>query len=280
MDPSVAALVLLAALLHAGWNVLVKLSGDRLTVMALITGGAGVVSCAALPFLPAPHPAAWPYIAASVALHVGYNLFLLRAYRHGDLGQVYPIARGTAPLLVAALAPLVAGERLEPGALVAVLVISAGIIALAFRGGPPVRDDPRAVLYALGTAAFIATYTVVDGLGARLAGTPHGYTAWLFALDGVPLPALALWLRGRAALGPAVRRHWPAGLGGGAMSLAAYWLVIWALTLGPMAPVAALREVSVVFAAVLATVLLKERFGLWRIAAATTVALGVVLLRI
>ena len=279
MDASVAALVLLAALLHAGWNALVKVSADRLVVLALLTGGGGVIACFAIPFLPAPAVASWPYIGASVALHAGYNLFLLLAYRHGDFGQVYPIARGTAPLRVAVLAAAVAGERLGPGELLAVLVISAGIIGLAFRGGPPVRDDPRPVLYALATAAFIAAYTLVDGLGARAAGTPHGYAAWLFACDMLPLPAVALWLRRHEALG-AVRRHWRAGLGGGAMSLAAYWLVIWAMTLAPMATVAALREVSVVFAAVLATVLLKERFGPWRIAAATAVALGVVLLRI
>lgn len=278
MDLSVVALVLLAAVFHASWNALVKVNGDRLTVMALITGGSGLICLPLLPFLPPPDPASWPYLGLSVLWHVGYQLFLLQAYRHGDLGHVYPIARGAAPLLVLGLAFLVAGESVGAGQVAAIIVMAAGIISLAFRGGPPLKDDPRPVLYALGTAVFIASYTVTDGSGARLTGSPHSYTVWLFALNAVPMTAIVVAVRGRDTLA-ACRRHWRHGLAGGALSLAAYWLVIWALTLGPMGPVAALRETSVIFAAVIGAVFLRESFGRFRIAAAGLVAVGILLLR-
>lgn len=279
MDLSVVALVLLAALFHASWNALVKVNGDRLAVMALITAGSGLICLPILPFLPLPAPASWPYMALSVLWHIGYQLFLLQAYRHGDLGHVYPIARGVAPLLVLGLAFLVAGETVGGGQVTAILVMAAGIVSLAFRGGPLLRDDPRPVLYALGTAVFIASYTVTDGSGARLAGSPHSYTVWLFALNAVPMTVIAIAVRGRDTAA-ALRRHWRYGLAGGALSLAAYWLVIWALTLGPMGPVAALRETSVLFAAIIGAVFLKESFGRFRIAAAGLVAAGILLLRL
>ncbi len=279
MDLSVAALVLLAALLHAGWNALVKVQGDRLVVMALIAAFAGLLSVFALPFVGAPARAAWPYLATSVVLHTGYKLFLIQAYRYGDLGHVYPVARGVAPLIVLAASVMLVGEALAGTSVLAIFVIGAGVISLAFRGGLPIRDDPRPLVYALGTATFIASYTVVDAIGARLAGTPHGYSAWLFLLDALPISLIALLRRRETAIG-LLRRHWLAGLGGATMSLGAYWLVIWAVTLGPIAPVAALRETSVIFAAVIATVLLKERFGRWRVAASGAVALGLVLLRL
>lgn len=279
MDLSVVALVLLAALFHASWNALVKVNGDRLAVMALITGASGLICLPLLPLLPLPAPESWPFLALSVLWHVGYQLFLLQAYRHGDLGHVYPIARGVAPLLVLGIAFLVAGEIVGFGQVAAILVMAAGIISLAFRGGPPLRYDPRPVFYALGTAIFIASYTVTDGSGARLAGSPHGYTVWLFVLNAVPMTVIAVVARGRDT-GAAVRRHWRHGLAGGALSLAAYWLVIWALTLGPMGPVAALRETSVIFAAIIGALFLKESFGRFRIAAASLVAAGILLLRL
>ncbi|MCG8690473.1 MAG: EamA family transporter [Minwuiales bacterium] len=279
MDLTVAGLVLLAALLHAGWNAMLKLNGDRLAVMAMIALGSGVIAAFLAPFAPAPDPASWPYIAASVALHTGYKLFLIRAYRHGDLGQVYPIARGTAPLIVVAVAYLLLDERLGLFGMAAVLVIAVGILSLAFVPGRSLGADRHALLFAFGTALFIAAYTVVDGVGARLAGTPHGYVLWLFVFDALPLTIVALASRGTVFL-TALRANWRPGFAGCLMSIAAYWLVIWALTLGPMGPVAALRETSVLFAALLGSVLLKEGFGPRRIAAAGLVAAGVVLLRL
>lgn len=279
MELSVVALVLLAALFHASWNALVKVNGDRLAVMTLITAGGGLICLPILPFLPLPDPASWPYIGLSILWHVGYQLFLLQAYRHGDLGHVYPIARGAAPLLVLGLAYLVAGETVGIGQVAAIVVMAAGIISLAFRGGPPLKDDPRPVLYALGTAVFIASYTVTDGSGARIAGSPHSYTVWLFTLNAVPMTIIGVAARGRETAA-AVREHWRPGMAGAALSLAAYWLVIWALTLGPMGPVSALRETSVILAAIIGAVFLKESFGRFRIAAAALVAVGIVLLRL
>lgn len=279
MDLSTLGLVLLSAFMHAGWNAVVKIRGDRLVVMALISAGAGLLALACLPFAPPPAPASWPWLACSIILQLGYKLFLIEAYRHGELGQVYPIARGTAPLLVTLATLVLLDEPLAPAALVAVLIIALGILALALRGGEGLGGDPRAVAYALGTAVFIASYTLVDGTGARLAGTPHGYALWLFVIDAVPIGLVAMWLRGPAAFAP-LRAGLLPGLLGGAMALGSYWLVIWALTLGPMAPVAALRETSVVFAMFLGTAFLKERLGPWRLASVAAVALGVVMLRI
>ncbi|MHA1564485.1 MAG: EamA family transporter [Alphaproteobacteria bacterium] len=280
MDPKIAGLVLLAALMHASWNALVKAKADSLIMMGLVTGFSGVVAVVALPFLPLPAAESWPFIALSVVLHTGYGFFLLKAYSHGDLGQIYPIARGAAPAMVMGFSVLVLGEDLSPGLLAGVAMISAAVISLAFRGGVgSVRDDPRPLFFALGTALFIACYTVTDALGARMAGSAHSYTMWLFALDGVPVAAYALWRRGWPGLRTA-QLHWRAGLAGGVLSLGAYWLVIWAMTQGAMAPVAALRETSVIFAAIISVVVLREQFGVWRLAAAGAVALGVIIMRV
>jgi len=277
MDASVVALVLLSALLHAGWNIVLKVKGDRLLVMTLIANGASAIALCLLPFVPVPPAAAWPYFAISLALQTGYHIFLIQAYRYGDLGQVYPIARGAAPVFVLLPAVLIAGDRLTTLSVAAVLMIAIGIASLAFHKGA-LHASQRPVLYALGTAAFIAAYTVVDGLGAREAGSPHAYTLWLFAMNGLPLMAMSLLWHGRKTFA-FVRDHWRVGLAGGTMSLGAYWLVVWALSIAPMAQVAALRETSVVFAAVLATVFLKEKFGPSRIIAACVVAGGIVMLR-
>lgn len=280
MDLPVVFLVLLAAICHAGWNAIVKINADRLIAMTLVATGSGLFALAALPFVPRPAPAAWPYLAVSIGLHTGYMLFLLRAYAHGDLGHVYPLARGTAPLIVTLVSVLVVGEHLAPASLAAVLLLTLGVCSLAVQGGRlPFRSDPRPVLYALGTSAFIAAYTVTDGLGARLSGSAHSYAVWLFALEWVPITAVAL-VRRRRRLPALVRASWPQGLAAGAMSLAAYWLVIWAMTEAPMAPVAALRETSVVFAAVISAGMLKERFTGWRAAATLLVVAGVAMLRL
>jgi drug/metabolite transporter (DMT)-like permease len=280
MSSSAVALVLLAACLHAGWNTVLKVGGDRLVVLALLNGCAGLIAACLLPFAAFPDRAAWPNIAASVALHTGYNLFLATAYGYGGLGQVYPIARGSAPVLVLVLAWATLGEAVTPVQALAVLVTSLGIAALAFRGGAgAARMSPRGLFFAVGTAAFIGAYTTVDAAGARAAGSPHGYALTLFALDGLVFLLLVLWRRGWPALAGTARREWQGVLGAGLMCLVGYWLVIWALTLAPAATVAALRETSVVIAALLGTVLLKEPLGAWRVTAAAVVAVGAVMLR-
>lgn len=247
-------------------------------VLASIAGAATLLSLPLVLFLPFPAADVWPYLLVSMTLHTLYNVLLFAGYRHGDLGQVYPIARGVAPMLVAAAAPFVAGETLPAPALAGLLLIAVGVASLAFFGGRPLSENPRPVLYALGAALFIASYTTLDGLGARRASTPHSYIGWLFVLDGIPIGVIALWFHGRGALNW-VRGNWIRGMAGGAMSLVGYWLVVWALSIGALAPVAALREVGVIFAAVLASVVLKERFGPRRIAAAALVVTGAILLR-
>jgi drug/metabolite transporter (DMT)-like permease len=274
-----AALVLLAALFHASWNALVKTSGDRLAVIAMVNGVGSVIAISALPFVVIPAPESWIFLGASIVLHSGYYFFLIGAYRFGDLSHVYPLARGLSPLLVAGAAMLFAGELLPPLALIGVLLACTGIVSLSFDGGLPWRNDGRPLLFALGTAAFIASYTVVDGIGVRASGSVAGYIAWLFALDAIPVVLVAVILR-RRELRWTVRTQWKRGMVGGMLALGAYGMVIWAMNLATMAAVSALRETSVIFAALIGTLMLKERFGGLRVSAAVLVAAGVIFMNI
>jgi drug/metabolite transporter (DMT)-like permease len=203
------------------------------------------------------------------------------SYKYGDLSHVYPLARGAAPLWVAGFSYLFAGETLSPLGLAAVLLISLAIFSLARLGGGGAGGghERRAVGYALATGFFIGSYTIADGLGARAAVQPLDYIVWLFLLNGLPLIALALWRR-RGALAPALRRTWKSGLTAGVLAFTAYGLVIWAMSMTPMTYVSALRETSVVIAALIGTRLLGEPLGRGRIAAAAAVAAGVVVLQI
>ena len=273
MSSEIAVLVLLAAAFHAGWNTLIKIQGDRLVVMAMVTLAGSVVSLFALPFVDAPSPASWPFLAVTILLHTGYHFFLPLAYDHGDLGQVYPIARGSAPLLVAIGALTVAGETLTPIALLGILCLASGVMALTFEKGGGIRNNPKAIFYALLTGAFIASYTVVDGIGARQAGSVLGFAVWLTIGDGLLTFLLVLLWKGAETLLVA-RNHLGTGLLGGAMQVGAYWIIIWALALAPMAMVSALRETSVLMAAILSTFVLKEGFGVWRFISASLVTLG------
>jgi drug/metabolite transporter (DMT)-like permease len=275
---TVFAMVLGAALLHAVWNALVKGHGDRLVMMATIMGSQAVVVLFLLPFVAFPPAASWPYLWASIILHNGYYFFLIMAYRYGDLSHVYPIARGSSPLIVAVVSVVFIGEVLSRQATLSVVLIGLGIISLALTRGASGFRDPRAVLFALGTGVFIAGYTVADGLGARLADSAHSYTVWLFALDGLPLVALTLWLRRGRALEEA-RKTWKAGVFAGLMSLAAYWIVIWAMTLAPMALVSAVRETSMIFAVLFGVFFLKERLDLARLASTAVTLIGAVMLK-
>ncbi len=275
----VAALVLLAAFLHAAWNALVKAGDDRLVVLALANGTGIVVSLLLLPFVPMPLPASWPFLLASVMLHTGYYFFLIHAYRVGDLSHVYPLARGLSPLLVAALAAAFADEVPSPWGLAGVALACAGIASLAFEAGMPWRGDRRPIAYAAGTAVFIAAYTLADGMGVRRAGHALGYIVWLMILDGFPIIFFTLRVR-RRQLVAALAQNWRTGCSSGVLQFAAYALVIWAMSLGAMASVSALRETSVIFAAFIGALVLKERVGSLRIAAAILVAAGIVLMRL
>jgi drug/metabolite transporter (DMT)-like permease len=275
----VTAAVLLAAVLHALWNALLKSLPDQFAGFAMLGLATVAVSLLALPLVAAPAPASRGFLALSALLHVGYELFLIGSYQAGDLSQVYPLARGSAPLLVAAAAAVVAHERLAGPQLAGVALVSAGLASLSLGGGRPVGRDRRALLLALGTGVFIAAYTVSDGLGARRSGTPLGYIVWLSLGYGVALPAYALLAR-RRRLAAALRSDWRVGALCGLCSLVAYGLVIWAQTRGTLAAVAALRETSVVVAAVIGAVVLHERFGRLRVAASVLVAAGVVALNL
>lgn len=275
MTLEVAAFVLLAALLHAGWNALVKIQGDRLVVMASITLFGSVFSFFFVPFAAFPDSPSWPWLGAAIILHTAYHLFLPKAYDYGDLGQVYPIARGSAPLLVAMGAFVFAGEHLSWLGMVGVLCLASGVMALAFERETGLLNRPKAISYALMTGVMIASYTVVDGIGVREAGTVLGFAVWLTLGDGLLTFLIVYFWKGREAL-VAVRRNLRVGFIGGTMQVAAYWIIIWALASTPMASVSALRETSVLFAAIISTFLLREGFGVWRFISASLVTLGLI----
>ena len=277
LEIEVVALVLAAAFLHACWNACVKVGGDRLATLAVVNGAAALIGALALPFVGNPEPESWPNLAASVVLHAAYYFFLVQQYRVGDLSHVYPLARGLSPLMIAGAAALFAGESLAPLAWLGICVASLGIVSLAFEGGPPWRRDPRPVLFATGTAVCIAAYSVVDGLGARAAGSALAYVAWLHLLNGVPTAAWAcIARRGRARA--ALRAEFAKGVTGGALQAVAYGAAVWAMSVTALGAVSTLRETSVIFAAAIGALALGERFGGRRIAAAALVAVGVIVL--
>ncbi|GGM07649.1 hypothetical protein GCM10011594_29500 [Nakamurella endophytica] len=281
-------MVLVAALLHVLWNSLVKTAADGTLATSAVAAGGGVLCAAALPFLPAVHAAAWWNVAGSVVLQAVYYPLVAATYRAGDMSATYPLMRGTAPLLVALVSGPVLGERPVAGQWFGVALICAGIwlLALGPALGPALgrsrtgRLPPRrATGLALVTAAVIAAYTVVDGAGVRRSGAPATYTAWIFLGTAVPMVVLGLRRLRRAAPAAQLPRWWVAPVGGAA-NVGAYGLALWAMTRAPVAPVAALRETSIVFATVVAGTLLHERVGPARAAAAVVIAAGAVVLRL
>lgn len=270
MSITIIFIILCAAALHASWNALLRAGTDPLWSMTIMSI-AIALACAALALIvPLPARASISYLILSAVLHVGYNLFLVRTYRSGDLGQTYPISRGSSPVLVSLGAALFAGELPAATSLCGVLLVSGGIISLAFHGR---RLAVETLPYALITGCFIGAYSVTDGIGGRLSGTPVGYTVWLALLWGSAVPCVYLLVRDARSLvrGP---RETIAAAGGGLVSLIAYGIVIFAMTLGPMGPVSALRETSVVFAALIGRFLLHERLTARRLTACAVIALG------
>lgn len=280
MENYVFLAVLFAAACHAGWNALIKGGLDPLTSTTLISLGAGVVSLGAIPFVGMPASAAWPWLIASVVIHLFYFGSLIESYRTGDLGQVYPIARGAAPLMTAGVATAVVGEHLSALGWGGIAALVSGVFLLSARGGRDLaRVDRRAVGFALFTAVTVCGYSVVDGIGARASNNPNAYSLWLFF--GIALVMLPYaWWRGGYAVLPAMRAYWPRGLVGGAMQLLSYGIAIWAMTLAPIAMVAALRETSVLFGAAIAVVVLKEPLRAIRIVAALLIVCGLVFIRL
>jgi drug/metabolite transporter (DMT)-like permease len=280
MDPFVFAAVLFAAACHAGWNATIKGGLDPLATTVLISIGAAIVAAVFLPVVGLPAAAAWPWCGASVLIHLAYFASLIESYRAGDMGQVYPIARGSAPLMTALVTTAFIGERLGVLGWSGIVLLVAGVIWLSLRGGRDLaRLDKKAVGFALFTAVTICAYSVVDGLGARHAGSANAYSVALFVGIGPIMAIYALIRRGPEVIA-AMGRHWGLGLAGGTLQLGAYGIAIWAMTVAPIAIVAALRETSVLFGALIAIVFLKEPLRASRVAAALIIVAGLTLIRL
>lgn len=275
--------VLFGALLHASWNALVKSSGDKAVDTALLHFLAAIVALPAMVAVGLPRIEAWPFILASLAIHVGYYYALVGAYRHGDLGLTYPIMRGFAPLLVALASGVFVGESPTALSWLGIVAIALGVSLVGLAHPGQALHHGKAVAFALANAVIIAAYTVVDGLGVRVAEEAARYVLILFVLDGLPYPLLLWWRRGakgRVAILAYARGRWPVALLGGIASIGSYSIALWAMTRAPVASVAALRETSVLFAAILGTVLLRERFGAQRAVGTVVIVAGVMALRL
>ena len=280
MENFVFLAVLFAAACHAGWNALIKVGLDPLSTTTLISLGAGLVALALVPLVGVPAWAAWPWLIASVIVHLCYFASLIESYRTGDLGQVYPIARGSAPLMTAAATTVFVGEKLSLIGWTGILSLVAGVLLLSARGGRELAEvDRRAIGFALFTALTICAYSVVDGIGARLSANPNAYSVWLFIGIAFVMLPYAIYRDGPDVI-PAMRRFWRRGLAGGALQLLSYGIAIWAMTAAPIAIVATLRETSVLFGAVIAVVVLKEPLRAARIVAACLIVCGLILIRL
>ena len=280
METYVFFAVLFAAACHAGWNALIKVGLDPLSTTTLISVGSGIVALAFSPFVGVPAWAAWPWLAASIVIHLVYFASLIESYRTGDLGQVYPIARGSAPLMTAAVTSIFVGEKLSALGWAGIAALVGGVLLLSARGARHLAEiDRRAIGFALFTALTICAYSVVDGIGARLSANPNGYSVWLFVGIAVVMVPYALYRDGRDVI-PAMQRFWLRGFAGGALQVLSYGIAIWAMTVAPIAIVATLRETSVLFGAVIAVVVLKEPLRAVRIVAACLIVCGLVLIRV
>jgi len=270
--------VLFAALLHASWNAIIRTSGNRFQGMLILTTAQGTMGLFMAPFFPLPSGEVWIWLIASGVLHTGYKMFLAAAYKHGDLSRVYPIARGVAPMIVVLAGMFFLSDDLNIKQYIGVALIGGGIILMAhgiFRNG-----EARVLIpFALGSALCTAGYSIVDGLGARVAGDASQFIAWILLFDMLFFTSSTL-----VTTGPrhyrASAKTWIIGSLAGALSLATYWIVVWAMTIAPIALVTALRETSVLFAVMIGVLLMKEKADLGKIIAALVVVTGVIVIRI
>ncbi len=276
MTLTVTLLVLSAAVMHATWNAFVKAGNDKAVMQCLVIFFGGIPGLIILPFVPLPDPACWPYLIGSVLAHSVYSFTLVEAYRFGALSQTYPIARGSAPLLSAIAGLAVANEHLNGGEWLGLLIACAGLISLA---GFPKAGEGRSILFAVATSLGIACYSVLDGLGVRSTAEGLSYITWLLVLEMIPVGLAFLWLRRGRAMA-SLKENLKRGLFGGIIAGIGYGIVIWAMDFAPMAHVSAMRETSVILAALIGTLVLHEPFGPRRIAAAALVAAGNALLHL
>lgn len=272
--------VLVAALLHATWNALIKVSGDRLAIMAVITGSTSLLVIPLLFVFPLPDKASWPYLGASALIHSGYMLILVKAYSHGDFSQIYPVARGSAPLLTAILGFVFVGEKIAGLELLGMLLIVGGIIAFAFENSirkvKKIDNKVSSIGIALSllVGLSITAYSLVDGLGARVSGNAFSFIAWSFFLDGFIVAAVA-YVRRRNQIRQTILKVWKPGLLVALISTIAYGLVVWSFTLSPIGLVATLRETSVLFALLISAFLIREKISRYRVIMSVVVLLGI-----
>ncbi len=273
MSTLVFGALLIGAMLHAGWNALVRRDPDRNAAAVTVAGGGAVIGLVLVPFLPAIAPGAVPYVLASGIIHLAYFALIGRAYRHGELSIAYPIMRGLAPL-IATIAAVVLVEPASAKVLVGVIVVATGVVSLGADG----LRKRHAIGAAFGNAFVIAAYTLVDGLGVRISGSPAAYVAWILLASGVVTVAGHIVGRGRTAVAELTARV-PLALASGGMTYAAYGIALWAMTLAPIGAVAAIRESSVLFATAIGAAMLHEKFGTTRWLAAVLVVAGLVLVK-
>lgn len=278
MSTLVFVVVIGAAMLHAAWNALVKGGSDKMMSMGAVILGHMPFALIALLFVPMPDVASMPYLVAGILLHAGYQLFLLKSYEVGDFTQVYPLARGSAPLIVALLSVTILGVQLAQVQLLAIIIIGGGITSLALVRQADGQRNRKAALLALTTGLFIASYSLIDGLGARMSGTALGFFSWLAIGNGIIMAAY-IALRSPTTLTIIVTRGRPILLFGGGASFIAYSIVIWAFTQAPIALVTALRETSIVFALLIGVFFLKEQLNLMKVFSTFTTLVGAALLR-
>ena len=278
MSASLTVVVLLAALMHAVWNALLKSSTDRLIELTGLNLAAGVVALILLPFVGLPGSESVPFLLGTMLVHAAYYALLLRSYARGGLSLVYPVARGSSPIFVASVSGILLGESLGTMQWLGVALIAGSIVSLTFSGGLRALSS-HAVWFSLATGVSIATYTLIDGAGARVSRTAASYIVCQFVLNAFPMLVVPLVMRRGVTL-ERLRAQWKTAVLGGVLSFAAYGLAIWAMTLGTIALVSALRETSVVLAAIIGATFLHEPFGRWRVVASIGVAAGIIVLRL
>jgi drug/metabolite transporter (DMT)-like permease len=276
LSPTVFAVVLAAAFMHAAWNILVKIKLDRFSAVFLLQAVLGIAGLGMMSWFGMPDSKAWPYALASGFVHTFYLIFLAKAYEVGDFSVAYPIARGSAPLFTLIGSLLFVGDVISFGELVGIMTLIGGLVCLAFGRGSSAPG--AAIVFALLTALMISCYTLLDGLGARAAADPNQYAGLAFFIFGLFITITAIVLRGPAILWQ-VASHWKSGLGGGLVSALAYWMIIWCMTVAPIAMVAALRETSVLFGIVLSSIVLKEHLTMMRMLGGVLIVAGAAMLR-
>lgn len=274
MSSGIFFAILLAAFIHAFWNTLLKSCSDEFSAILAMSLVSGIVALPILPFITSPEKESWPWIVAAAMLHTGYKIFLAKAYKIADLSQVYPLARGAAPIIIAIVLLTFFNETIVVTNLIAIVVISLGMLLMAFKGGNFVSGlEPMALVFAMVTAGIIAGYSIVDGIGARIAGTASGFILWMSIGDAIGMIIYAKLFHGNSVFRK-LRGDWKTGSTAGILALISYWIAVWAFTQAPISLVAALRETSIIFAVLIAFFVLKEPISIWRWVSVLIITMG------